>query len=291
MLETTKPILWPKLRLSYGLKADIHLAPYALIRSSVFSTLDYAGGAKRPEVSEQSLKLGAMKPYKVEQLAGVRLSQTDADFFFWMLAQAYRSGPPAAGQASVFFTRSEALTALKRTRGGKSDMLLAESLSRLLGAEFSIKPLPGDPARTRLLSRIEHFDSSSMKYDYKVTIADDVATLLANGQWLALPGKVRSQFHDDPLAKGLHALFASHKKVFPMFPHTLKPIVGRESMQDSKWHHALERSLAAVKQVTGWVECEVMTAGTYEGKAVVHRGLTARRFKKARKADAEPLAS
>lgn len=271
MLEETTATTWPELGLPHGLLTDIPLAANALVRCAVFSTLEYAGAAQRPEITEP-LSLATIAPYRIEQVAGMRLSQSDADLFFWLLSRAYRDGAPT-GKVWVFFKRSEALAALGRARGGKTDILLEDSLRRLCGADFVYK-VPGTVGQTRLLSHIERVGDKP--YDYKVTIADGVAALLDGGEWLVLPGREREQLAGDPLAKGLHAFYASHKSAYPMLPATLKRLMGRESMQDSKWRHALENALAKVQAATGWRRCELVKVGLLAGKVVVQKGVTIR---------------
>lgn len=274
MLDEAPPTTWPELNLPYGLLTDTPLATNALVRSAVFSTQEYSGGAKRPEITEP-LQLAAIAPYQIEQTTGVRLSQSDADLFFWLLSRAYRAGTPT-GNAWVFFKRSEALAALGRTRGGKTDTLLEDSLQRLSAAEFVYEWL-GSGGRTKLLSNTERFNDEDKPYDYKVMIANGVAALLDDGEWLVLPKQVREQLAGDPLAKGLHAFYASHKSAYPMLPNTLKALMGRESMQDSKWRQALEKSLAKVQAATGWFQCELVHAGPLAGKVVIQKGGARRR--------------
>jgi hypothetical protein len=83
------------------------------------------------------------------------------------------------------------------------------------------------------------------------TIGVGVACLLGNKAWLALPGQVREKLASDPLARGLHAYFASNKQIFATWPDILKWLMGRESMQNSKCLHALEGALAKVHAATG----------------------------------------
>jgi hypothetical protein len=292
--------VWPELKLPYGLKEDTRIAPHILVRSSVFSTLEYAGAAQRPMIFKTDpLRLGAMSQYRVEQLEGPRLSQSDADVMFWLLSRVYRYGVPK-DKAMVFFKRSEALTALGRSRGGKTDALLDDSLQRLCSAEFyfgerdkvtnEMIPL----VRTRLLSGAERVSGDTKPYDYRVTIAEGMAALLENGSWVALSGQVREELASDPLARGLHAHFASNEKVHATLPKTLKGQMGRAGeigqtkemdqvedldktgMQSSKWLHALRRALARVQAATGWSQCELVTAGQLAGKVLVRKGTAPR---------------
>jgi len=287
--------VWPELKLPHGMKEDTRIAPHILVRSSVFSTLEYAGAAQRPMIlKSEPLPLGAMSHYRVKQLEGPRLSQTDADLMFWMLSRAYRYGAPK-DKATVFFKRGEAITALGRKRGGKTDVLLDSSLQRLCSAEFhfeerdkateEMRPL----AQTRLLSKIERVQDDAKRYDYRVTIADGVAALLENGSWVRLSGPVREELASDPLARGLYACFESNKKVYATLPETLKEQMGRteeldraedtdkKGMQTSKWLHALRRALARVQAATGWSQCELVAAGPLAGKVQVTKGNVRRR--------------
>ena len=287
--------VWPELKLPHGLNEDTRIAPHILVRSSVFSTLEYAGAAQRPLIFKtEPLPLDAMSRYRVEQLEGPRLSQSDADVMFWLLSRAYRYGAPK-DKAMVFFKRAEALTALGRSRGGKTDALLDDSLQRLCSAEFHFEerdkvademmPL----GRTRLLSRAEPVDGNAKPYDYRITIADGVASLLENGSWVALSGKVREELAGDPLARGLHAHFASNDIVHPTWPETLQREMGRgkvmgldgkvriKPMQPSKWLLALKIALARVQVATRWSQCELATSGLNAGKVLVRKGSVRRR--------------
>lgn len=277
---------WPELKLPHGVKEDTHIAPHILVRSSVFSTLEYAGAAQRPMISKTApLLLDGMSQYRVEQLGGPRLSQSDADLMFWLLSRAYRYGAPK-DKATVFFKRAEVLTALGRSRGGKTDVLLDDSLQRLCSAEFrfderdqasrEMKPL----ARTRLLSSVERVEADTKPYDYRITVADGVAALLENGSWVALSGQARKELASDPLAKGLYAHFASNDKVFPTLHETLKGEAGRAAMQNSKWLQALKIALARVREATGWAQCELVDKGPFAGKVVVQKGSAAYRQKR-----------
>lgn len=293
--------MWPKLDLRYGLLMEAVVAPNALVRGSIFSTLEYAGAAERPVITEPLL-LATMKQYRVEQIAGVRLSQSDADVFFWLLSRIYRRGDPS-GSPSTLFEYKEALAELGRKRGGKTDLLLADSLDRLGQAEFTYelhrsddgehpgavddadaesarKRAPSIVGRTRLLSRVERCDRLESKYDYQVTIAAGVAAFFDRNDWVVMPDTERKQLSKEPLARGLYAFYSSHKHAYAMLPETLKKLMGRESMQNSKWRHALTTALAKVKTATNWPQCEVAQAGMYAGKVVVTKRVRPKRRKK-----------
>jgi len=123
-----------------------------------------------------------------------------------------------------------------------------------------------------LVAKVERVDDASKPYDMAVIIDASVATLLEGGEWVVLSDEVRKRLASDPLASGLHAFYQSHKTAFPMLPSTLKLLMGRESMQESKWLIALRKSLSSVWSATGWSQCGVATDGQYAGKVVVVKG-------------------
>lgn len=293
-MSESKVAVWPELKLPHGVKPGTRIAPHVLVRTSVFSTLEYSGAAKRPLIHKsEPLPLDGMSQYRAEQLEGHRLSQSDADLLFWLLARAYRDGAPK-DQAVVFFKRGEALTALGRIRGGKTDNMLDQSLQRLRAAEFNFEEKYEDKgmlplSQTRLLSRVDRANDDTKHYDYRVTIADGVAELLRDGSWVLLSSEVREELASDPLAKGLYALFESNEIVHPTKPETLQRGMGRgevkdargepriNAMQPSKWLFALRRALARVQSARGWLQCEVAQEGLHAGKVVVTKGGQRRR--------------
>jgi len=292
---------WPELKLPYRLRDEKRVAPHVLVRSSVFSTLDYSGAAVRPMIIKTTpLQLPSMSQYRVEQLEGPRLSQTDADLLFWMLSRAYHNGAPK-DTATVFFRRAEVLKALCRKRGGKTDAMLDASLQRLCSAEFHFEErnkTTGEMrflVQTRLLASVVRSEDDAKSYDYRVTIADGVAVLLENGSWVALSGPLRNELASDPLALALYAQFESNEKVYPTHSETIKGQMGRAGvvltpdetnaeevqkktgMQTSKWLSALRRALAKVEAATKWPQCELATAGANAGMVVVRKRSTRRR--------------
>lgn len=173
----------------------------------------------------------------------------------------------------MYFRRNEVFAALGRSRGGKSDLLLDDSLQRLCSAEFKYDVL-GSRHQTTLLSSCDRMDGDN---DYRATIAGAVAPLLDAGEWLLLQGKIRKQLAADPLAVGLHAFYASHQHAYPMLTTTLKALMGRESMQESKWQAKLVLSLGLVQAATGWLKCGIASSGQYAGKVVVQTGVFRRK--------------
>lgn len=276
MSKKSYTLAWPSIDLPHGLMADARLAPHVLVRTAAFSTLDYSGAARRPTFTEPTI-LATMAPFHVAQTAGSRLSQSDAEIFFWLLGRAYRHGAPV-GNADVYFKRAEALEAMGRRRGGKSDRLIGESLHRLSSARFNCNSIGiGSQNDVQLLSSVIRHSSLEKPYDYKVTLPRSAAALLDANEWVVMQADVRIELVDDPLALSLHAFYSSHRSAYPMLPGTLKMLMGRESMQESKWRHALCKALMRVQSVTGWWQCELVKEGMYAGKVEVKKGTGHRR--------------
>lgn len=84
-------------------------------------------------------------------------------------------------------------------------------------------------------------------------------------------GPVRNGFVGDSLAKGLHAYFASNKQVFAMWPETLKKLMGRETMQKTKWLRVLEAALKKISIESGWPQWEIVQVGQHAGKVSVRK--------------------
>lgn len=262
---------WPRLDGVYTrlTKGDQLLGVWALLRSAMFSTQKFDGAGKRPTLSSSApLELHAVTPYLgISQVKGERLSQRDADVFFWLLARAYQRGRPRGAAAVVTFTKNEASTALLADRGGKQRQLVDDSLDRLFDAEFEFKVNSEAlrmTDRVRLISVLRRVEGGTEKeYDYKVSIPLEVAKLLEGGKAFTLFGAERAKLKD-PLARGLYSYYQSLALNLPDKVTTawLKKLMGRDregarkGTQESKWLEMLDRALSDVQEVTGWPTCQ-----------------------------------
>lgn len=262
---------WPKLVLKYGLIDGNLIAPNVLVRSAVFSARDFNGHATREAIAEPE-HLPSNEPYVVVQMEGERLSQSDAEVFFWLLSRAYKVNPPRS-PVQVCFQIGDAVKELGRARGGKTVKLFEDSLMRLAEAAFSFGRDGGPAVNTKLLVSVERLTSEAGTSDYNVTLADGVAKLLVGRDWVYLRGHERRALVGDSLAKALYAFYASHETPYAMRWSTVQGIMGRNGVgvQDSKWRLALVNALERVKLATGWFRCELATEGEYAGLVVVQK--------------------
>jgi hypothetical protein len=266
---------WPQLPLPHGLGKNFVTA-HALARSAIFSTQSYGPKAERPHYfAKTELATTETSGIKVFQTAGHGLDQGDADVFYELLRRVISSGQEIHREARIYFKRSELLKTLGRAPGGKTRKLLDASLDRLFRAEFEFS-VPGLFAgKSRLILKMqcpESVPEAEDNYDYDVLLDVELSRLFDRNQWTILRRTERQQLSGNPLAKGLHAFYATHHSAYPMNPNTLRCLMGRGTMQLSKFSVVLESALAEVKAATGWAKCELQLEGKNAGKVVVERG-------------------
>lgn len=268
---------WPKLPLPYGPGQNFIVA-HTFSRSAMFSTQLYRRHAERPiYLGKTELATTLTSDARVFQTRGHRLDQGDADVFYELLRRMFVKENEFHRDAWIRFNRSELLDALGRRRGGKTRTLLDESLDRLSRAEFDFV-VPGLLAgRARMIRKMRPAGSrEAMDCDYGILLDAELARLFGSGQWTLLRQLERRRLAGNPLAKGLHALYASFTRPYPMKSSTLKQLMGRESMRESKWRTALQTALHDIKQATGWSTCELQSTSAGDWKVVVAKGPAAR---------------
>jgi hypothetical protein len=179
-------------------------------------------------------------------------------------------------EARVCFNRCELIKTLGRAPGGKTRKLLDDSLDRLFRAEFEFS-VPGlFVGKSRLILKMQCREPESAmacEYDYDVLLDVELSRLFDHGQWAILRRSQRQLLSRNPLARGLHAFYSTHLSSYAMDPETLRLLMGRKTMQSSKFLAVLEPALAEVKAATGWAKCELQLGGKNAGKVVVERGI------------------
>ncbi|QIF06316.1 hypothetical protein G5A69_00395 [Ralstonia mannitolilytica] len=219
---------WPQLPLPYG-PGDNLIVAHTFVRSGIFSTQLYRRHAERPVyLRKTALATTETSDIRVFQTRGPRLDQGDADVFYELLRRVFDRGRESDREEWIRLNRSELLDALGRGRGGKTRRLLDESLDRLCRAEFDFV-VPGLLAgRLRLIRKMRRPDGDdATDCDYEVLLDSDIARLFECGQWTLLRQAERCQLAGSPLARGLHALYASLSEPYPMKASTLKNLMGR----------------------------------------------------------------
>jgi hypothetical protein len=270
------PAAWPKLALPHGLGKN-SVTAQALARSAIFSTQSYGPKAERPQYfAKTELATTKTSDIKVFQSAGRGLDQGDADVFYELLRRVFNSGQEMHREARVCFNRCELIKTLGRAPGGKTRKLLDDSLDRLFRAEFEFS-VPGlFVGKSRLILKMQCREPESAmacEYDYDVLLDVELSRLFDHGQWAILRRSQRQLLSRNPLARGLHAFYSTHLSSYAMDPETLRLLMGRKTMQSSKFLAVLEPALAEVKAATGWAKCELQLGGKNAGKVVVERGI------------------
>ncbi|MCR1768925.1 plasmid replication initiator TrfA [Burkholderia glumae] len=264
---------WPKLELDNDYLERGHAVPHAFIRSALFSSRKFSGEAVRATATESNpISISAQDKYKLKQVAGQRLDQGDCDVYVWLLNRAYKRGLEGKAEARIYFTRGEALAELGRARGTKSFKLLDESLMRLYRADIAYE-IPHAIGRTRLISSLEKPRKEDNKnYDYEVVVSAKAGDFLRGEDFKVLIHAERERL-DDYLSKWLHAFYSSHNNPYDLTLDYIKELSDRASItQESKWRALLDKSLAKVKDATGWSVCEVREYENALTKIVVKKG-------------------
>lgn len=261
--------VWPCLAVPRYMLDNARATPHLLIRTSLFSTRKFSGGAVREVASKSNpITMAAIGGYACRQIDGVRMDQGDGEIYAWLLNRAYLQGVTGKNEMRICFTREEAFKELGRSRGTKGFKLFEESLLRLYQAdvEYETQYATG---RTRLISSIEKpLDEKKFGYDYEVLLSAKLGEFFFGDDFRLIPNSEHTALKSY-LAKWLHAFYSSHNTPFPYKTDTIKTLVDRHFVQESKWQEALTTSLADVKRVTGWPTCEVRNLN--ENRKVVVR--------------------
>lgn len=252
-----------RLPLKYGLGKNSFTA-LVLARSAVFSSQVYRGPCKRPRYMAAT-RLASAVQFEVDQLSGWQLDQADGELWHQIVRKAVLDADgDVVSLTSINVSPGQLMSATARTKGGKTRALLASSLQRLVEATFEIrsgeKVVPFQP-----LAAATRVDTDCGLV--QVALGTGLPELLQQWSFVLLKQAERIPLLHDPLACALHAYFASHTSPYPIKSETLKRLLGRESMQGSKWRLALVAALQRLHVTTGWT-CSLRS----DDKVAVIRG-------------------
>ena len=246
------------LNLKYGLGANAAV-PYIIARSSTFSSQIYRGPIKRPEATVP-LDIKTLGNSKITQIAGHRLDQNDADVFYEVARALFTKVHTHEPDVQVALKCRALLSSIGRASGGKTNLLLRESLERLVNAKFEIHEKTGQFYTTGLLQSIAYSDVGSSKGHIQIEVDPGLIKLYKGNQWALLKKKERSVLKS-PIARAMYAYYCTHgNNPYHLLPDTLKQFVGRLGMQDYKWLALLRTALDELKIATGWHVCELAAA-------------------------------
>lgn len=220
-------------------------APHAILRSSLFSSIDFGKTARA--VFTKPTQLGHSGAAKVMQCAGQQLDQADADVYLALLRNALNQPQSGEDVIRIVVKANSLLAEIGRSAGGSDRKWLRESLARLKRASFLFE-IPG-------LIEVEWSLVASLVTDtwhtYQVEINRNTAALLNNGySFIAID--VRKKLKADPLARFLHAFYCTHASPWPMTIETIQKISGRESQRSDRFLKVLTTSISNLSNVTGW---------------------------------------
>lgn len=210
--------------------------------------------------------IGCLGAARVTQRMGEQLDQDDADVYYALLRCAWLQPEPAADQPLVFrITAAELLKLLGWGTDGYDYDKLHACIERLLAATF-IFDVPGlDLIRrggTHLLQRFQLTAAGPRKsVIYTVELDPDFAKLHRAGWSLAAVAQ-RNEL-SDPLAKALHAFFATQSLSRIKKPYSiaeLRDVSGRgelagtalKAVRMDRFFDTLEAALDELERVCGW---------------------------------------
>jgi hypothetical protein len=255
------------LNLKYGLGANTAV-PYIIARSGIFSSQIYRGPIKRPEATAP-LDIKTLGNAKIIQIAGHRLDQGDADVFYEVVRALFTRAHAHEPGLQVVLECRALLSSIGRASGGKTNVLLRESLERLVNAKFEIYEKTGQFYTTGLLQSVAYPEAGSSKAHVQIEVDPGLIKLYKGNQWALLKKKERSVLKS-PTARALYAYYCTHdSNPYHLLPDTLKQLVGRLGMQDYKWLALLRTALNEIKIATGWQVCELAAGSGGRARRVI----------------------
>lgn len=255
------------LNLKYGLGSNTAV-PYIIARSGIFSSQIYRGPVKRPEATAP-LDIKTLGNAKIIQIAGHRLDQSDADVFYEVVRAFFTRAHTHEPELQVVLECRDLLSNIGRAGGGKTNVLLRESLERLIKAKFEIHEKTGQFHTIGLLQSVAYSEAGSSKWHAEIEVDPGLIELYNGNQWALLKKKERSVLKS-PIARALYVYYCTHdNKPYHLLPDTLKQLVGRLGMQDYKWFALLRTALDELKIATGWQVCELVAASDGRSRKVI----------------------
>jgi hypothetical protein len=255
------------LNLKYGLGPNTAV-PYVIARSGIFSSQIYRGPIKRPEATAR-IDIETLGGANIFQIAGHRLDQGDADVFYEVVRALFTRVHAQEPGIQVVLECRLLLSSIGRASGGKTNVLLRESLERLVNAKFEIHEKTGQFYTIGLLQSIAYSDAGSSKGRVQIEVDPGLIELYKGNQWAVLKKKERSVLKS-PTARALYAYYCTHgNNPYHLLPDTLKQFVGRLGMQDYKWLALLRTALDELKIATGWQVCELAAASDGRARRVI----------------------
>ena len=269
---------WLQLDLPYGIGANIVL-PVAALRGAVFSSVVYRGRTIRPVYTKKTLiaEYGHVRMY---QTAGAQLDQGDADVYAELAKLAMQQNDPDEKSVTVKLHAHALLQAMGRPRGTESLKWLAGSISRLKQASYLYELPDGSEWECSFVTEVvKDTRPVHVTAAYTIDLSQSMLKVFDDG-WRLIRTDQRKKLHRDPLAKHLHAFYATHVRPGPISIERIRSITGRASVhvekvkgdkdktinRDKRWRDTLAESLANLKTVTGWYKCEIVGSNV-----VVHR--------------------
>lgn len=247
------------LNLEHGLGKN-SAVPHILARTGVFSSQIYRGPTKRP-IATLPFKLHTFGDSTASQTAGQRLDQSDADVFYELIRTLFSRDTSIDPLLPFEIEPQALLAAMKRKKGGKTNALLDTSLRRLSQAKFEVNEKSGRKYNFGIVTMSAAPTTCSNSIFISMEIDPQLLRLYTSDGWTLLLKSERNKLRL-PISKALYAYYRTHRAQ----PHahkatTIKNLVGRNGMDETKWRTQLRAALCELQSATGWATCELTDAG------------------------------
>jgi hypothetical protein len=256
------------LDLKYGLGQNTAV-PNVIARSSIFSSHIYRGVVERPFASSP-FEIEALGGTAICQTAGYRLDQSDAEVFYEVMRAFFSRIGETTLSLRISIERTHLLSSIGRKKGGKTNLLLRDSLDRLSKVSFDISEACGRCYTVGIFQSVTYPGENHLKKKHvEIEIDQRLIELYTDNRWTLLK-KTELCGLKSPIARALYAYYKTHNDTpYALLPCTVKKLVGRVGMQDSKWFAQLCSALDELRRVTSWEVCGLEESGVRAGKVVV----------------------
>lgn len=244
------------IKLKHGIGRN-SAVPHVIARSGIFSSQIFRGGVKRP-FATNPLKIPGLNGMDILQTYGARLDQGDADVFYEVARLHLLRNSDLSQPNFLTISRVDLITSIGKSKGGKTNMLLSESLTRLLEADFTIRHKNGECQHFGLLKSFSVERPLEQNCTIHLQIDENLSQQYSGNGWTLLRKSVRTQL-SSPISKWLYAYFCSHgNKPYHILTETVREQLSRFGAYESKWLAQLVDALKELKLATGWQTCELV---------------------------------
>lgn len=264
------------IKLRYPVRGNFVVAT-ALFRG-LFDAFSYVGGAIRQEVSgQQPVQLVHYGNVKVFQTDGLRLNQSNADIFMAIVQRALNHGFKPTDRILIKLQADELLAAVGRDDRHSNRAWLARELSHMKDSAFMVSaPNLADWKFTLLSNVVSDQQQRGLKAPsgYEIELNDRLADVFEKCGWHIVKEAVLVKLlSEDLFTRALYLFYCTYPSLPWLQESELQKIFHRENTDRKDWLTMLRKSLATIRELTGWYQLEMITKTARRGNKLLRRGL------------------